>query len=128
MEEGSLRCDANISVMPVGSSIFGQKVEIKNMNSIKNVQLAIEYEIERQIQALEKGEQVIAETRMYDASSGITIRQRTKESAIDYRYFVEPDLPPLLVTEQWVEQIRREMPLLPRAYKAKFMEQYHLSD
>lgn len=128
MEEGSLRCDANISVMPVNSPIFGQRVEIKNMNSIKNVQLAIEYEIERQIQVLEKGEQVVAETRMYDASSGITIRQRTKESAIDYRYFVEPDLPPLLVTEQWIEQIRREMPLLPRAYKAKFMEQYQLSD
>lgn len=128
MEEGSLRCDANVSVMPIGSQVFGQKVEIKNMNSIKNVQLAIEYEIERQIQVLEQGEQVIGETRMYDASRGITIRQRTKESAIDYRYFVEPDLPPLLITAHWIEEIKQNMPLLPRAYKVKFIEQYQLSD
>jgi len=127
MEEGSLRCDANISVMPSNASKFGQRVEVKNMNSIKNVQLAIEYEIARQIEVLEKGSSVIAETRGYDATSGKTISQRTKESALDYRYFIEPDLPPLVVTEAWIEQIRKEMPLLPREYRAKFIQVYQIS-
>lgn len=127
MEEGSLRCDANISVMPAGASVFGQRVEIKNMNSIKNVQLAIEYEIKRQIEVLEKGEKVIAETRGYDATTGKTISQRTKESALDYRYFIEPDLPPLVVTEDWIEQVRKDMPLLPREYRAKFIKEYQIS-
>ena len=127
MEEGSLRCDANISVMPVRTTTFGQRVEIKNMNSIKNVQLAIEHEIERQIQVLEAGEKVIAETRSYDAASGKTISQRTKESALDYRYFIEPDLPPLVVTEEWISQVKQEMPLLPREYHAKFIRDYQIS-
>jgi aspartyl-tRNA(Asn)/glutamyl-tRNA(Gln) amidotransferase subunit B len=127
MEEGSLRCDANISVMPKDATTFGQRVEIKNMNSIKNVQLAIEHEIERQIEVLEKGGHVIAETRGYDAPTGKTISQRTKESALDYRYFIEPDLPPLVVTEQWIEQVKKSMPLLPREYRAKFIEEYQIS-
>ena len=128
MEEGSLRCDANISVMPLGTDILGKRVEIKNMNSIKNVQLAIEYEITRQIEVLEAGEEVIMETRMYDAAKGITISQRTKEGSIDYRYFVEPDLPPIVITEAWIEAIKKDLPLLPRAYKLKFMEVYQLSE
>jgi aspartyl-tRNA(Asn)/glutamyl-tRNA(Gln) amidotransferase subunit B len=127
MEEGSLRCDANISVMPVNTTTFGQRVEVKNMNSIKNVQLAIEHEIERQIQVLEAGEKVIAETRFYDAAAGRTISQRTKESALDYRYFIEPDLPPLVINQEWIEQVRQEMPLLPREYRAKFIEEYQMS-
>lgn len=128
MEEGSLRCDANISVMPTGADVFGTRVEVKNMNSIKNVQLAIEYEIARQIAVLEAGEQVLMETRMYDAANGVTVSQRAKEGGIDYRYFVEPDLPPVLVTEAWIDAIREDMPLLPRAYKKKFMEKYQLTD
>eukprot|EP01132_Coremiostelium_polycephalum_P000324 gene324-415_t len=127
MEEGSLRCDANISIMPRDSETFGQKVEIKNMNSIKNVQLAIAYEIERQVQALEGGEKVLSETRSYDASTGKTISQRTKGSALDYRYFIEPDLPPLVITEDWITQVKNEMPLLPREYQAKFIEDYKIS-
>ena len=127
MEEGSLRCDANISVMSINATTFGQRVEVKNMNSIKNVQLAIEHEIERQIQVLEAGEKVIAETRSYDAASGKTISQRTKESALDYRYFIEPDLPPLVVTEEWISQVKQEMPLLPREYHAKFIRDYQIS-
>lgn len=128
MEEGSLRCDANISVLPEGADTFGNRVEVKNMNSIKNVQLAIEYEIARQIEMLEVGKEVITETRMYDAAQGITISQRAKEGSLDYRYFVEPDLPPVTITEAWIEAIQKDMPLLPRAYKAKFMEVYQLSD
>ena len=128
MEEGSLRCDANISVMPQGAPNFGQKVEVKNMNSIRNVQLAIEYEIERQIALLEAGGKVIAETRAYNAVTGQTISQRTKESALDYRYFPEPDLSPLVVTEAWIEQIRQAMPMLPRACYQKFRDAYQLSD
>ncbi|MEM7055450.1 MAG: Asp-tRNA(Asn)/Glu-tRNA(Gln) amidotransferase subunit GatB [Bacteroidota bacterium] len=126
MEEGSLRCDANISVMPQSAPNFGQKVEVKNMNSIRNVQLAIEHEIERQIAILVVGGKVIAETRAYNAAIGQTISQRTKESALDYRYFPEPDLPPLIVTEAWIEQIRQAMPLLPRACYQRFRDVYQL--
>ena len=127
MEEGALRCDVNISVMPRGATTLGQKVEVKNMNSISQVRLAIEYEIARQISVLEAGAQVITETRAYEATTGQTISQRTKESALDYRYFPEPDLPPIIVTEDWIEQVRKHMPLLPKELYHKLTHQYQLS-
>ena len=127
MEEGSLRCDANISVMPIGSEEYGQKVEIKNMNSIKNVQMAIDYEIERQAYILQEGGHVISETRNYDAAASKTVSLRVKENTLDYRYFVEPDLPPIVIKDSWISQIREEIPLLPREYKAKFINTYKLS-
>ena len=127
MEEGALRCDVNISVMPREATTLGQKVEVKNMNSISQVRLAIEYEIARQISVLEAGAQVITETRAYEATTGQTISQRTKESALDYRYFPEPDLPPIIVTEDWIEQVRQQMPLLPKELYHKLTHQYQLS-
>ena len=127
MEEGALRCDVNISVMPRGATTLGQKVEVKNMNSISQVRLAIEYEIARQISVLEAGAQVVTETRAYEATTGQTISQRTKESALDYRYFPEPDLPPIIVTEDWIEQVRKHMPLLPKELYHKLTHQYQLS-
>jgi len=127
MEEGSLRCDANVSVRAQDKEAFGQRVEIKNLNSIKNVQLAIEYEILRQIELLKANEPVKAETRSFDAELGKTMVQRSKEQALDYRYFIEPDLPPLLVTEAWIEEIKDNMPRLPRDYYAAFINHYQLS-
>jgi aspartyl-tRNA(Asn)/glutamyl-tRNA(Gln) amidotransferase subunit B len=127
MEEGSLRCDANISVMLKDALVFGQRVEVKNMNSIRNVQLAIEYEITRQIMVLEEGRVVAAETRSYDASTNTTQSMRTKEVLKDYRYFPEPDLPPMIISEGWIETLRQEMPLLPRACYKKFVNTYQLS-
>jgi aspartyl-tRNA(Asn)/glutamyl-tRNA(Gln) amidotransferase subunit B len=128
MEEGSLRCDANVSVRLKGSDKFGTKVEVKNMNSIRNVQRAIEYEVTRQIEVLENGGQLVQETRSYDALKGTTISMRTKEAANDYRYFPEPDLQPLLVTKSQVELVKSEMPALPRELHQKFTLQYGLSD
>lgn len=126
MEEGSMRCDANISVMRKGATMFGQRVEVKNMNSIRNVQLAIEYEIDRQIAVLESGGAVVSETRAYNAAQNTTTSLRSKEAANDYRYFPEPDLPPLVVAEEWIEQLRQAMPLLPRACFKKFTDTYQL--
>lgn len=128
MEEGSLRCDANISVMLKGSDTFGTKVEVKNMNSIRNVQKAIEFEISRQIEALENGEAISQETRSFDALKGVTISMRTKEAAMDYRYFPEPDLTPITVTEKDIEIVRAEMPALPRELFKKYVNSYGLSD
>ena len=127
MEEGSLRCDANISVMRKEATTFGQRVEVKNMNSIRNVQLAIEHEIDRQIAVLEEGGKVMGETRAYNAAKNITTSLRTKEAVNDYRYFPEPDLPPLVIAEEWIAQLQEEMPLLPRACFKKFVETYQLS-
>jgi aspartyl-tRNA(Asn)/glutamyl-tRNA(Gln) amidotransferase subunit B len=127
MEEGSLRCDVNISVMPVGASVWGQRVEVKNINSIKNVQLAIEYEIGRQVELLNSGEKIQSETRSYDALGGKTISQRTKETALDYRYFIEPDLPLLEIGDSWIEDISHTMPLLPAEYHYKFTSLYKVS-
>jgi aspartyl-tRNA(Asn)/glutamyl-tRNA(Gln) amidotransferase subunit B len=126
MEEGSLRCDANISVMLQDSSIFGTRVEVKNMNSMRHVQLAIEYEIDRQITMLEEGGSVVSETRSYNAATNTTQPMRTKELLKDYRYFPEPDLPPLVVSEKWIEILQQAMPLLPRACHKKFMDIYKL--
>ncbi len=128
MEEGSLRCDANISVRLKGSSEFGTKVEVKNMNSIRNVQRAIEFEIERQIIAVENGEHISQETRSFDALKGITISMRSKEAANDYRYFPEPDLQPIVVDATYVNQVKAKMPALPRELYAKYTQDLKLSD
>ncbi len=128
MEEGSMRCDANVSVMLKDATVFGTKVEVKNMNSIRNVQRAIEFEIDRQINALENGEKLAQETRSFDALKGITISMRSKEAANDYRYFPEPDLQPILVEKSYIEEIRKEMPALPRELFDKYISKLGLSE
>ena len=127
MEEGSFRCDANISLRPKGSPTLGPKVEVKNMNSFRAVYLALEYEAKRQEQLLEQGQQPVQETRGWVDDKGITILQRSKEYAHDYRYFPEPDLPPMVFTPQWIEEIRRKLPELPEARRDRFMAQCGLS-
>jgi aspartyl-tRNA(Asn)/glutamyl-tRNA(Gln) amidotransferase subunit B len=128
MEEGSMRCDANVSVRLVGAKDFGTKVEVKNMNSIRNVQRAIEFEITRQIEALESGESLTQETRAFDALKGSTISMRTKEAANDYRYFPEPDLPPITVSTAQIAAISKNMPALPHALFERYTQTYGLSD
>ncbi|RDV14745.1 Asp-tRNA(Asn)/Glu-tRNA(Gln) amidotransferase subunit GatB [Pontibacter diazotrophicus] len=128
MEEGSLRCDANVSVMLKGAEIYGTKVEVKNMNSFRNVQRAIEHEIERQIAILERGEKVEGETRGFDANTGTTTAQRSKETMNDYRYFPEPDLQPLVIEKEWLEQIKVEMPSLPQDLYARFVGEFGLPE
>lgn len=127
MEEGSLRCDANISVRPRGAKKLGTKSEIKNMNSFKAVQHALEYEAERQIEVLRAGGRIVQETRGWVEAKGITVSQRTKEQAHDYRYFPEPDLPPVRVTHALLEAIRAKMPELPDARRERFVQAYGLS-
>lgn len=122
LEEGSMRCDANISVMPKGSKEFGTRAEIKNVNSFRAIQRAIEYEIERQIELVEEGERVVQETRLWDDNSGETRSMRGKEDAHDYRYFPEPDLMPLEISQEWVDRIKASMPELPTAKRARYME------
>jgi aspartyl-tRNA(Asn)/glutamyl-tRNA(Gln) amidotransferase subunit B len=126
MEEGSLRCDANISLRPRGAAELGTKVEIKNLNSFRNVQRALEFEVRRQATALEAGERLVQETRLWDADRGYTRAMRTKEFAHDYRYFPEPDLVPLRVEPAWVDQLRASLPELPRARRQRFATQYGL--
>ncbi len=128
MEEGSLRCDANISVRIRGANSFGQRTEVKNINSIRNVQKAIEYEINRQIDVLESGGVIEQETRTFDAVKGITLSMRTKEMAHDYRYFPEPDLLPVYVTNEKIEQIATTMPALPGQLFEKYTNQYQLPE
>lgn len=128
MEKGQLRCDANVSVRLRGAEKFGTKAEIKNLNSFRFVKLAIEHEIERQIELVESGGKVVQETRLYDVDSGRTISMRSKEHAHDYRYFPEPDLVPLRVSEQWLHKIRRELPELPGARRDRFVEQYGIRE
>ena len=128
MEEGSLRCDANISLRPIGQEKFGTRCEVKNMNSFRNVMRAIEYEAQRQSEVLDAGGVIHMETRTFDAGKGITIGMRSKELAHDYRYFPEPDLQPITVSEAMKEAIRREMPPLPRELRAKYTQQLGLSD
>lgn len=128
MEEGSLRCDANISVMRVGAKEFGKKVEVKNMNSIRNVQRAIDHEIERQIIETEKGNVIFSETRTFDAGNGLTYSMRTKEELNDYRYFPDPDLSPLKVSEEWLAKIKASMPELPHDLYNKYTREFHLSE
>jgi len=128
MEEGSLRCDANVSLRPVGQKEFGTRAELKNMNSFKNVAKAIEYEIKRQTQILEEGGRVIQETRLWDANQGITASMRGKEEAHDYRYFPDPDLVPVEVSREWVEELRASLPELPDAKRARFVSEYGIPD
>lgn len=128
MEEGSLRCDANISVRIRGAATYGKKVEVKNMNSFRNVARAIEHEYERQIQMIEANEDIISETRTFDATTGTTASMRTKEDLNDYRYFPEPDLSPVVISEEWLEGIRKEMPELPRELHYKFVSVYGLPE
>src|SRR5215208_5644876 len=127
MEKGNLRCEANVSVRRVGEDKFGTKVELKNLNSVRFMQRAIEFEIERQIALIESGGRVSQETRLWDERAGQTRVMRSKEEAHDYRYFPEPDLQPLTVTAEWVEQVRALMPELPDARRKRFTEQYGLS-
>ncbi len=127
MEKGNLRCEANVSVRKVGETGFRNKVELKNLNSVRFMQRAIEFEIERQIAAHEAGEAVNQETRLWDEKNNCTRVMRSKEDAHDYRYFPEPDLQPLVVSSDFIEQVRREMPELPDAMRDRFMEVYGLS-
>lgn len=128
MEEGSLRAEANISIRPKGDAEFGVKTEVKNVASFSGVHKAIEYEINRQEKVLRAGGSIVQETRGWDADRGITFSQRKKESAHDYRYFPEPDLPPIVVDEAWEARIREQLPELPMARKQRFQDAYGLSD
>jgi aspartyl-tRNA(Asn)/glutamyl-tRNA(Gln) amidotransferase subunit B len=128
MEEGSLRCDANVSMRPAGESKFGTKAEVKNVNSFRYLQKALEYEIERQVGTLERGGRVIQETRLWDTASGRTHSMRSKEEAHDYRYFPEPDLPPLVVDAARIDRVRATMPELPDARRRRFAAQYSIPD
>lgn len=128
MEEGALRCDANVSVMPKGSTVFGTKTEVKNLNSFRNVEKAIEFEIARQIELIESGGKVIQETRMWDGSKNQTLPMRTKETARDYRYFPEPDLPLLNLSDEFIDNIKSQLPELPLARKYRFVEQYSIPE
>ncbi|NPA32307.1 MAG: Asp-tRNA(Asn)/Glu-tRNA(Gln) amidotransferase subunit GatB, partial [Aquificae bacterium] len=128
MEKGQLRVDINVSVRPKGSDRFGTRVEIKNVNSFRFVQKALEYEIERQIKVLEEGGEVVQETRTFDPQSGKTYTMRTKEEAEDYRYFPDPDLLPLRISKEWIEEIRKTMPELPDERFRRLKEEYGLSD
>jgi aspartyl-tRNA(Asn)/glutamyl-tRNA(Gln) amidotransferase subunit B len=127
MEEGSFRCDANVSVRPVGTTTFGTKIEVKNMNSFRSVEKAIAFEMERQVEAVGRGERLIQETRLWDADREETRSMRKKEYADDYRYFPEPDLLPLTVAPAWVDEIRATLPELPGARRERFAREYGLT-
>jgi len=126
MEEGSFRCDANVSIRPKGSTALGVKTEVKNMNSFKAVEKALEYEIQRQISVLAEGGRLTQETRLWDADKEVTRSMRTKEFAHDYRYFPDPDLLPLVIEDEWIEEIKARLPELPEARKERFISQYGL--
>jgi aspartyl-tRNA(Asn)/glutamyl-tRNA(Gln) amidotransferase subunit B len=126
MEEGSLRCDANVSVRPASATTLGIKVEVKNLNSFRFLQKALEYEIERQVDVIGDGGRIVQETRLWDSTTGRTVGMRSKEEAHDYRYFPEPDLPPLIVDTTRVQTIRERMPELPDARRQRFVTEYAL--
>ena len=126
MEEGSFRCDANVSLRPKGETAFGTRAELKNMNSFRNVQRAIEYEIKRQQYILESGQEVIQETRLWDDSQGVTLPMRGKEEAHDYRYFPDPDLVPIVTNEAWIEEIKNSLPELPLEKRERFIRDYQI--
>ncbi len=128
LEEGSLRCDCNVSVRKVGTEKFGTKVEIKNINSFRFVEKAIEYEIDRQIDAIEAGEKIIQETRLYDPDKNRTFSMRTKEDAQDYRYFPDPDLPVIVLTDEYIESIKKSLPELPSKRSERFQKEYGLPE
>ena len=127
MEEGSLRCDANVSVRPRGQKQFGTKAEVKNVNSFRFIRSALEYEIERQVELIESGGRVTQETRLWNASEGRTYSMRSKEQAHDYRYFPEPDLPPLLVSGEWKAVLASRMPELPEARRKRMIAEYDIT-
>src|SRR5215467_3690915 len=124
MEKGQLRCDVNVSLRPVGASKLGTKVEVKNLNSFRSVQRALEYEIVRQAAALDAGQTIPQETRGWLEERGVTVSQRSKEEAHDYRYFPEPDLPPIFVSADWVSSLRERLPELPDARRSRYMETF----
>jgi aspartyl-tRNA(Asn)/glutamyl-tRNA(Gln) amidotransferase subunit B len=126
MEEGSFRCDANISLLPEGSKEFTAKVEVKNLNSFKAVYLAMEYEAQRQRKAADEGKRLVQETRGWLDEKGKTVSQRSKEYAHDYRYFPEPDLPPVVISRDWIETVKKKLPELPEARRDRFMAAYGL--
>ena len=128
MEKGQLRCDSNVSLRPVGQTEFGEKVEIKNMNTISGVRRALAYEIQRQTAALQKGEKISQETRRWDDAAGKTLVMRTKEYAHDYRYFPEPDLMPVVVSDEMLAEVRKGLPELPEAKRQRFIKQYGLPE
>ena len=127
MEEGSLRCDANISLRPVGELKFGTRTEIKNLNSFKFVERALEYEIARQTAVLKAGNKVIQQTLLFDSENGTTRPMRSKEESADYRYFPDPDLPPVVVEESWVQEVKGRLPRLPAEWAAELVNEYGLS-
>ena len=127
MQEGSFRCDANVSVRPLGQKEFGTRAEIKNLNSFRFLEEAINYEVRRQIELIEDGGTVVQETRLYDPDRRETRSMRSKEDAHDYRYFPDPDLAPLIIGADWIERVRSQLPELPAAMQARFIEQYALS-
>jgi aspartyl-tRNA(Asn)/glutamyl-tRNA(Gln) amidotransferase subunit B len=127
MQEGNFRCDANVSVMPRGSKTFGTRVEIKNVNSFKFVEKAIDYEIARQIEVIKAGGKITQETRGYDSSKNVTTVMRTKEEAMDYRYFPDPDLIPIQIAEAWIKELKKSLPELPNEKKRRFVEVFHLT-
>ncbi|MFZ4530017.1 MAG: Asp-tRNA(Asn)/Glu-tRNA(Gln) amidotransferase subunit GatB [Undibacterium curvum] len=128
MQEGSFRCDANVSVRPVGQQEFGTRCEIKNLNSFRFLEEAINYEVRRQIELIEDGGRVVQETRLYDPDKKVTRSMRSKEDSQDYRYFPDPDLPPLRISEAWINEVRKTMPELPAAMRQRFVEQYALPE
>jgi len=127
MEEGSLRCDANVSVRPRGQEKFGTKAEVKNVNSFKFIRAALEYEIERQVELIEQGGRVMQETRLWNADEGRTYAMRSKEQAHDYRYFPEPDLPPVIVSAELLAEVKKKLPELPEARRERMIAEYELS-
>ena len=128
LEEGSFRCDANVSLMPVGSTTFGTRAELKNINSFRFIKQAIEYEMERQAEILDEGGRIIQETRLFDPNTGTTRSMRGKEEAHDYRYFPDPDLVPVIVDEAWIAEVRASLPELPEAKRARFASEFGLSE
>ena len=127
MEKGAMRCEANVSLRPAGSTEYGTKVEVKNLNSFRSVKLALDYEIQRQSQILDKGGNIEQVTMGWDENRGVTVVQRSKEYAHDYRYFPEPDLPPLSISREWVEEIKGKLPELPDTRRDRFITEYGLS-
>jgi aspartyl-tRNA(Asn)/glutamyl-tRNA(Gln) amidotransferase subunit B len=128
MEQGSFRCDANISLRPKGFQGLGTKVELKNMNSFRNVMRALEYEVQRQASVLDSGDKIIQETRLWNVDRGISESMRGKEEAHDYRYFPDPDLVPIVIEDAWIDEIRKTMPELPREKKQRFINQYNIPE
>jgi len=128
MEKGSLRCDANVSIRPKGNKELGTKAELKNMNSFRNVQKALEYEIKRQIDVLDDGGKIVQETRLWDGDKGVTVSMRGKEEAHDYRYFPEPDLVRIKIGKEWIEEVRKKLPELPEEKRERFITEYKIPE